>query len=164
MTKYLDEAIKREKFQKDFDALLMLSLEDTKLKDELKKLIEISNIDISIPYKDTVYEDVVKLLEEEKKVEIINNQEEKVEIINNQEEKEEKKFIRKYNPKYKPKNKKVYKDEYEAERDFKLNIYKKNLYATPYFQEKKRRNAFNFNKSKPKDKSNWKKKGKIHQK
>lgn len=154
MTKYLDEAIKREKFQKDFDALLMLSLEDTKLKDELKKLIEISNIDISIPYKDTVYEDVVQLLEEEKKVEIINNQEEKV----------EKKFIRKYNPKYKPKNKKVYKDEYEAERDFKLNIYKKNLYATPYFQEKKRRNAFNFNKSKPKDKSNWKKKGKIHQK
>jgi len=154
MTKYLDEAIKREKFQKDFDALLMLSLEDTKLKDELKKLIEISNIDISIPYKDTVYEDVVQLLEEEKKVEIINNQEEK----------EEKKFIRKYNPKYKPKNKKVYKDEYEAERDFKLNIYKKNLYATPYFQEKKRRNAFNFNKSKPKDKSNWKKKGKIHQK
>ena len=154
MTKYLDEAIKREKFQKDFDALLMLSLEDTKLKDELKKLIEISNIDISIPYKDTVYEDVVQLLEEEKKVEIINNQEEK----------EEKKFIRKYNPKYKPKNKKVYKDEYEAERDFKLNIYKKNLYATPYFQEKKRRNAFNFNKSKPKDNNNWKQKGKIHQK
>lgn len=148
MNKYLDEAIKREKFQKDFDALLMLSLDDIKLKAELKKLIETSNIDINYTYKDTVYEDVIQLLEEEKKVEII------------QEEKEEKKYIRKYKPKYK----KVYKDEYEAERDFKLNIYKKNLYATPYFQEKKRRNAFNFNKSKPKDKSNWKKKGKIHQK
>lgn len=145
MNKY--QAIKREKFQKDLDALLMLSLNDIQLKVELKKLIERSNIDISFPYKDTVYEDVVQLLEEEKK-----------------EEKEEKKFVRKYNPKYKPKYKKVYKDEYEAERDFKLNIYKKNLYATPYFQEKKRRNAFNFNKSKPKDKSNWKKKGKIHQK
>jgi hypothetical protein len=151
MNKYLDQAIKREKFQKDFDALLMLSLDDIKLKAELKKLIETSNIDISFPYKDTVYEDVVQLLEEEKKDQIIKSQ-------------EEKKFVRKYNPKYKPKYKKVYKDEYEAERDFKLNIYKKNLYATPYFQEKKRRNAFNFNKSKPKDKSNWKKKGKIHQK
>ena len=123
MNKYLDEAIKREKFQKDFDALLMLSLDDIKLKAELKKLIETSNIDINYTYKDTVYEDVIQLLEEEKKVEII------------QEEKEEKKYIRKYKPKYK----KVYKDEYEAERDFKLNIYKKNLYATPYFQEKKKK-------------------------
>lgn len=75
---------------------------------------------------------------------------------------------KRYNPRYKKynkdKHKKVYKDEYEADRDFKLNIYKKNLFATPYFQEKKRRNTFNFNKSTPKDKSGWKKKGKMHQK
>src|ERR1051325_6289459 len=37
---------------------------------------------------------------------------------------------------------KTYADEYEREEDFKINIFKKNRYATPYFQEKKRRNDF----------------------
>jgi hypothetical protein len=60
------------------------------------------------------------------------------------------------------KPKKVYADDYEQERDFKLNIYKKNIYATPYFQEKKRRNTFIGKKPKPKEEESWKKKHKKH--
>ena len=146
--------------------------DDLKLQTELKSLIESSNIDINYSYTDTFYEDVIELLknfEEEQKVSLINPEENKLEGDVKQKNQHEKTFQReRYTPKYKKfnkdKHKKVYKDEYEADRDFKLNIYKKNLFATPYFQEKKRRNAFNFNKSKPKDKSAWKKKGKLHQK
>ena len=60
------------------------------------------------------------------------------------------------------KPKKVYADDYEQERDFKLNIYKKNIYATPYFQEKKRRNTFIGKKPKPKEEESWKKKHKKY--
>lgn len=164
MDKHLEEKLKREEFAKKFNALLTLNddLDDIKLQAELQNLIQTSNIDTSYTFpEDTFYENIVELLKDfcmEKKSE--NAAE------NAAENKSEKFSQKRYNPKHKKynKHKKVYKDEYEAERDFKLNIYKKNLFATPYFQEKKRRNAFNFNKSKPKDKSNWKKKGKMHQK
>lgn len=55
---------------------------------------------------------------------------------------------------------KIYEDEYEREQDFKINIFKKNRYATPYFQEKKRRNDFYGKKGKPKVEDSWKKKKK----
>ena len=56
---------------------------------------------------------------------------------------------------------KTYADEYEREEDFKINIFKKNRYATPYFQEKKRRNDFYGKKGKPKVEESWKKKKKY---
>lgn len=120
MNKELEQLRLREEFKLRLDNLLEQDLDDAQLKIEIIALVKSSKIDIKYPYKDTIYEDLLEL-------------------------------VKTLEPeKFKYKGKKVYKDEYEAQRDYKLNIFKKNVYARPYYQEKKRRNSFNFNRSKKK--------------
>lgn len=66
LNKKLEESIKREEFQKNFDSLMSLykDFDDLKLQTELQSLIQSSNIDISCPYKDTFYEDLIDLLKD----------------------------------------------------------------------------------------------------
>lgn len=60
MNQKVKEALKREEFQKKLDYLMSFNYHEVKLHVELKKLIATSHIDISYPYKDTVYETVVE--------------------------------------------------------------------------------------------------------